>query len=65
MGEILLEDIKKWDENYGKSQAFLRECPKEVQVFLEPIINLAGDYICDICYEKGLDPLKIKLYTEG
>lgn len=61
MEEIILEDIKKLMKNYRLSQEYLKQCPEEIRVFLEPTINLAGDFICYICYEKGLDPTEIEL----
>lgn len=55
-----VDDIKISMENFRKSQAFVEQCPEKIRVFLEPTIKLAGDFICDICYEKGVDPVEIE-----
>ena len=58
--DITKKDIKTWMKNYRDSQNFIEQCPVEVRAFLEPTVNMAGDFICDICYEKGLDPMKVE-----
>ena len=54
---IELKDIAKMNDMLSKAYVFCESCSPETQEYLNPVINMAGDLFCEICYEKGIDPV--------
>lgn len=54
---IEMKDLAEWDTMISKAYAFCKSCSPETQEFLNPVITMAGDLFCEICYEKGINPV--------
>lgn len=52
---LMVCDIKKRFEQVDKAYDYLRTCDEEVRNILEPIISIACDEACNLCYELGFE----------
>lgn len=59
-GNLSPSDLQTMMKNYRAAQNYCSSCPEQIQAFLMPTINLAGDMICDLCYEQGLNPADLE-----
>ena len=54
---LTLKELAEIDLNIERSYAYCASCPEEIKAFLQPVVSLACDFFCELCYQMGIDPV--------
>ncbi len=56
---LRLSDLAEDEYYLTRAYAYNRKCPKDIQEILAPVLRMASDQFCNMCYELGIeDPSK-------
>ena len=62
---LMLSDIKEKFRQIDMAYQNLEKCDEETRQIMQPILDMALNFICDLCYDLGFeDPMQIK-WNEG
>ena len=62
---MTLQMLAEWNRSINIVSAYAREMPDgEVREHLQNVINMAGDFLCNICYDYSMDPFVLD-YWDG
>ena len=63
---MTLRMLAEWNRSINVVSAYAREMPdSEVHKYLQNVISMAGDFLCNICYDYSIDPFVLDYWEDG